>query len=252
MKIVSKFKDYYDSGMKYGIDKECLYIREQQDIDVSLFKTIDYLSWERDNRRKKNGLIMFDDFSYDDISMRPFLIGFCGNLYHGIKLSYSEQVSPYLDKTISFYFYEYESIKKFYDKRFKDLSKTDLFGVKKTKQRFARSGKDYYGCENRIDWFFKSNASEFSDVFVKYKVPIFVVEQEGIRSEKNILTLNPILHKYGFERIKNPRQTFQEIYMYISGVLGTPSRPMIQISDKDMRDKKGFDEWSFKTRPSKK
>ena len=34
--------------------------------------------------------------------------------------------------------------------------------------------------------------------------------------------------------------------MYISGVIGTGEKDTIKISDKDMRDAKGFDDWSFK------
>jgi hypothetical protein len=45
--------------------------------------------------------------------------------------------------------------------------------------------------------------------------------------------------------------SIQEISQYISGVLGVNAPETVSISDESMRDKKGFDSWSFKKRPTK-
>ena len=52
--------------------------------------------------------------------------------------------------------------------------------------------------------------------------------------------------KRRINRIKNSYSAFQDIYMYISGVLGNTEKNMVQISDKDMLYKRGFNKWSFK------
>ena len=41
---------------------------------------------------------------------------------------------------------------------------------------------------------------------------------------------------------------YQEIEMYMGGVLGSQEKETIEISDKDKRDSKGFDNYSFKKR----
>ena len=57
---------------------------------------------------------------------------------------------------------------------------------------------------------------------------------------------NPVLKDFQFFRAVSTYQAFQEISMYISGVIGVGEKNTVTISDKDMRDAKGFDDWSFK------
>jgi len=61
-----------------------------------------------------------------------------------------------------------------------------------------------------------------------------------------------MLKQYAFARMADPFTAFQEIQMYISGVLGTNENDMVQISDTDMRDAKGHDNMSFKKYPTKR
>ena len=64
------------------------------------------------------------------------------------------------------------------------------------------------------------------------------------------LILNPELRKYDFVTVKDPPAAFQEIYMYISGVLGVPARSMVEISDREKARKHGHDgKYSFKKPP---
>ena len=39
---------------------------------------------------------------------------------------------------------------------------------------------------------------------------------------------------------------FQEIDMFLSGIMQSPEKKMVNLTDKDMRDKKGFNDMSFK------
>jgi hypothetical protein len=53
-------------------------------------------------------------------------------------------------------------------------------------------------------------------------------------------------------RIFSSITAFQEIHMYLGGVLGFGT-PHVPVPDnRTMRDIKGFDNWSFKKRPSEK
>ena len=45
---------------------------------------------------------------------------------------------------------------------------------------------------------------------------------------------------------------FQEIQMYISGVLGTGEKEIIEVEDKYKIPQHGFNKWSFRREPTKK
>jgi hypothetical protein len=62
---------------------------------------------------------------------------------------------------------------------------------------------------------------------------------------------NPKLKDWQFYRIVDTYTAYQEVFMYL-GSLAVPLKEIPEISDKIMRDAKGFDEWSFKKPPSKK
>lgn len=60
------------------------------------------------------------------------------------------------------------------------------------------------------------------------------------------------LEARGFYKLFDAYRAFQEVHMYLSGVLGF-NNPHVPIpDDKTMRDIKGFDNFSFKKAPSKK
>ncbi len=91
-------------------------------------------------------------------------------------------------------------------------------------------------------------------VFQEYKVPVFLYGVGfGVQQKhRAALVLNPKLETYKFARAKDPSSAFQDIYMYISGVLGVDTKPMIEIADKYKQAAKGHDgEYSFKKPPGK-
>lgn len=76
--------------------------------------------------------------------------------------------------------------------------------------------------------------------------PVFLIDKSGV-------TKNPKLGDFEFYKIKSPFEAYQELDMYISGVLGGKSPKLEEISDESMKLKKGFDhKYSFKKEPTKK
>jgi len=59
-------------------------------------------------------------------------------------------------------------------------------------------------------------------------------------------TLNPKLKDMQFYKVKDAFTTFQDLSMFISGVMGGQAPPMVPISDQIRKEKHGFDEWSFR------
>jgi hypothetical protein len=97
---------------------------------------------------------------------------------------------------------------------------------------------------------YTGNDNLYKEIFMKYKVPIFSIVYPPKRNyQEHILTLNPTLHKFGFEKMMTSFDAYQNIYMYISGVLGIGAPVTVEISNASMIKKKGFDKWSFKKQP---
>lgn len=61
-----------------------------------------------------------------------------------------------------------------------------------------------------------------------------------------------ILNRLDFARAVPPHLLFQEIEMWLGGVLAGPAKPTVQISDADRAAKHGMDHTSFRRPPSKK
>lgn len=58
------------------------------------------------------------------------------------------------------------------------------------------------------------------------------------------------LKEMEFFRALDPYQTWQEIAMWVGGVLARPGMPMVEITDPDvLAAKHGFDKWSFRRPP---
>jgi hypothetical protein len=212
MKIVSPFHDYYDSIQAMGIDKTCVYIRKKEEISSKKYN--DHRWWE--SKRPK----LYFNKKSDDVSNHNFIIGFCDHIYPGVKVQKSIK-DRFGNPQIT-------ASKIFYDKKSFD----DFNEEKIERNKYLREVSHF-----EYDW-----EKEFGDIFLKYKVPLFIVIGDG---HNEIIHLNGCLKEYEFQKVKDPYTAYQYIYQYISGVLGVGSNPMIEISDKDKSIKHGFDKWSF-------
>ena len=100
-----------------------------------------------------------------------------------------------------------------------------------------------------MEFFERKESEELMQFSIENKYLSFVLE-EGEKNEMK-MTLNPCLKNYGFQKIFDSYAAFQEISMFLGGVLGSEAAPMVQIEDKYIKEGHGFDEWSFKTLPTK-
>ena len=226
-----KNKDYYDGvAGTTGIDKSIIYERNTIELEN---KNIPYpfsrdISWKkyRDNivinlsyfKLKKDYEMKYFDISY-------FIIGFCGKLYVGCK-------SYYMNGNVINFDISYDM------NHMKDCI-------------IDRTYHD--GFENTINNIQKLDTI---NIFREYNTPIFLWDycylkrysnRFSIYHEKNVkFFINPILKEYEFYKVFDTYQTFQEIQMFISGVLGNKENNVVIISDKDKIIQHGFDKWSFR------
>lgn len=92
-------------------------------------------------------------------------------------------------------------------------------------------------------FFAKEGFERLEGVFAEYNVPIFVVERLGMRELQGrwCLSINRILNPFEFYRQVDPYTAFQNLQMYITGVLRQPVGPVGEVPDEVQIVKKGFD-----------
>ena len=245
MRIIRIFKDYYDIGVSEGHDKTIIYKRFNE---VEIYpKSKRWL--------KHSKPVSFEEETSEDLQSLGFnyrwvVIGFCGKVFQCLRIEieipdpqYPLKRAPTI-QTICCYnaaavrrVFQCHATKKHY--------KTFM-----SKPEYMREGLRFSKVQKRFaNW----NPDKYYDEFIRLKVPIFLVEQyerKG-RFTSMRLTTNPCLKDYEFYKLFVPFIAFQEISMFISNDLCKPD-DILEIDDKYVRDAKGFDEWSFKTRPNTK
>ena len=217
MKIISKFQDYYDSAMGYGVDTTQVLIRKTTEVGKVDEKSVWDLSgpdWIRHS------------FSSQGIDYDEFVVGFCGKFYKGVKVK-----GDIFSKAPTVYLYDVQSVRE-YERKHKDGS--------------------YRYYSPSIDKVLLHPVILKEEVFFQHNCPVllwhYVYDERG--RGRFVLTKWPCLKDIGFQRIIDPYTAFQEINMYQFGVLGCTEKDICEISDKDRLDQRGFDmKYGFRKRP---
>lgn len=225
MLIVSRFRDYYDTAMTYGIDKECVYNREIKEIEIDKFKI--NLPYPKEVKFS-NGITMLAE---------PAIIGFCGKIYPLVIVTFTGSELPIRPE----FLYTAEEYIDFMDFR--------TGGLDRNKRYYGWLGRGDLRYEKGAKDFFGDKFAELEKLFLEHKTPIFSITKKGYKA---LLTINPRLESLYFMKVMDPATAFQEIYSYKSGVLGNNEKEVINISDKDKLQQHGFDKYSFKTMKSDK
>lgn len=239
MRIISKFKDYYDSASYFGQDLEWIYNRNKKNITKN-FNNISYDSslllrtWERSNA--------ITDKKDKSFTIKKMVLGFCGQLIPFLKVErvyYSWEDSEH----------NYNSLKK-EDKVFFIYSLND----------FKSKMKDWnfpWNAEKQIVNFFNYNFDELKSIFIENHCPIFTYHKYERNSNDQsfnlIIELNSCLKDIDFPKIKNANEAYQEVFQYLSGVLGNKEKEVETIEDKYRVQQHGFDPiYGFRKKPKSK
>ena len=236
MYIVSKFKDYYDSiaGQK-GIDKTIVFERFKQELSLSIKAKGIKQWWSPTHFPVYGGLGGYGGIpkaGYKHFEL--FIVGFCGKLYIGAKVT----------SVIA------------HKHRFNDTENvvSYIYGIDYIKETVATYYKDEKYFNNRKDVHLEYieafvNRKDIMELFYTYKTPQFIL----YNNSDNNLHINGNLSEVQFFKVFEPFMAFQEIEMYITGVLGINNKPMVEISDKHKIVGHGFDpKYSFRKEPEDK
>jgi len=257
MRIISKYSDYYDSVMGSGYDPSLIFKRKGAfddpidsyvnfDDSFGYRATVDHTDQARylgtklnpeyfgyvylGNRSKKlhnNRIILekaFRAHSKRNVTIIDsvfYVIGFCGKTYVIYEIDYS------IDNNRSCF--------RIVNKKNKLFQKVD-----KKKRDMIVVGE--------IPDLIRGNVH---DIFLYLNCPIFLLEMVKYNNRVKIIR-NPILKDLGFAAILDPYTAYQELSMYMGSVFAPSEPDMVDISDKDLSESKGFNDWSFKKYPTKR
>jgi hypothetical protein len=237
MYIISKNKDYYDGVVgTVGMDKTIVYERVIEEItdNAKIPKEFRYklFSWD-DGNPFLNVLHMNIDHDktkkYEDVD--GFIVGFCGKLYIGYQLHYKEMV---WDAGLGHH----------------ETTKTDIIYGLEEAVKFLKT--DYWRGSFEDDLRYIGSYDPIQ-IFRDFKTPVFVFD--GFRRRprnSSAFIVNANLKEWEFYKVVDAFTAFTELQMFISGVLGTGEKEIIEVADEHKISQHGFDKWSFRREPSKK
>ena len=259
MRIISDFKDYYDSALSFGSDPNLIYMRKEEvlefearwtdgklhmprGLDQALRVPLEFVRQLPHAFRKRERCT----YRYLEIPITTKVIGFCGHLYAAIEIDGIRSFVP--DQVVSQLSDEF--LQPFGTDQ-KDLERLFQYKPSASELHWYRS----WGKKPLTSDFWEASVADFADkryddVFIETGVPVFKLEYIA-RNKPAIVntvrcTLNPHLKTESFQKVRPPAEAFQEISMYLGNQLARQMDPVSQCPDDIMRDEKGFDEWSFR------
>jgi hypothetical protein len=226
MKIISSFHDYYDSVARAGIDSTIIYFRTTEELDV-LPKDKAVVALEA-SKKIHEGLPAYTRSvcsrqinQFTTYAYYPIYILFCGK----IRVTFAAMDNRFAyrpGKRIEEYVIPERML----------TIATSYDEVNPRRLRYTHSAKE------RFKFFMEADGKPVN--MVPLQAPVMVMELARY-------IINPCLKDYQFHKIVDPYTAFQELQMYISGVLSTGDKnPQKPISDELKAQSKGFDEWSFR------
>ena len=219
MRIISKFKDYYDNAICYSYcDHSNIYVRNEQE----------YI----DNTLNITALKYYPFFNHSILTFN--ILGFCGKFYliidyNGVYyININDLIDNFKPTNISLY------------KKYLESVTYENPGYKKVqvKDKLVRLP------EKILNQFLEVNSNTLlQNLFIKYGIPYFLIKLTDIYGVKNpkLITNFNSLKTLKFYKVFNANQTYQELEMFFNSVLVRSESPAQILDSKVLITAKGFD-----------
>ena len=251
MRIVSKFRDYYDGVQAHDAEREPLYRRTQKEIYYTRYNF--YL--KRGNVTGETvyplqvPLLPLKQQFWYGLSGLNFLeshtIVFCGKIYPVLQFGLLRN-GPRGEKQITTVCcYSTEEVDILLQSSFSEKQQWSYRqdDYKKVTQHWV-----YEWRRDALAAFFVLGTEQvagYAALFDEYKAPVFI----GNNRNKTV-TVNGCLKDLEFYQVLDSYQAYQEISMWM-GNQADPGKVIPKISDEVLAEAKGFDKWSFRKEPSR-
>jgi len=240
--IIAKVRDYYDCMMQHGQDMSVTFMRLGEQLYAAQLPGFVANILTTGNKCTKT-------FKKNDIEIKidGVNILFCGNLYHGIRAKITVQDSS------QFYgvrhefktFYNFDELVDFLVSYGHEEVLSDRYWKPKTLKivECLKSLKIH-------DFLEKQGTSELMDFCIENRWIVSTSSHEGY-FEYQIILNGSNLKDFQFYKMFDHQMAYQELDMFISGVLPTSTQMPIEIEDKYRIPQHGFDKFSFRKPKSK-
>lgn len=221
MRIISKFKDYYDNcGYKTGVDRSMVYVRR---VEIS-------------DEEEKRGSYYHVELPRKHESRYSATFGslwFCGKEYPIVIIE--DTKSPVITKDWKvtndprLFHHERKTFLSGHGEgqKYIDVTLGSLFGYTERK---------WFNDNDRVADFMRVN----DDINIKYNSPCVFIGRDQV-------IINPPLTELGFTKVMSPFQAFQEIHMYLMGALLEANiQEPLPLTETDEVRRHGMDKWSFR------
>lgn len=235
MRIISKFKDYWDSGMGQGQDRSLVFVREQEVFDdntrvpaPTTFKPFLEIAQTHPSaihlRKPVPGVW--------DVYVGFGLLWVAGRLYPCAYMHVSKDSLEI--RGPARYFYNYAGLAA-------ALKEFD-YDLDQRKKRTRYRGWRIQVTLDTKKWFALAGSEQLIAQAFEHRIAL-------ASSFPGSAKLNPRLADYEFFRTMDPFQAYQELSMFW-GNLAAPDRVPVTVAEKDRIAQHGFDEWSFRKMPA--
>ena len=229
--------------MIYNSSNEIIYLRDPKEFKINRYTTKSGSNWPKlvtdtyncffptFNSYKSWSCFDNKGKQYDGYNgIHHQIIMFAGKIYPMVCIHMEKNEDR---NTRDNWFYSMEEIEEFFEKY--------------TMSFRHNRGRHFFGenSEKNLRNFFSTNYSVDSYTFlVENKISICVVSRDNIK-------FNVKLSDYDFYKKFDTYTAYQELDMWISGILSYPQNIMLEVDDKIKVTKHGFDnKYSFRTRPN--
>lgn len=243
MKIISRFKDYYDHVQGLSYDDSLTLIRQPQELD------------DKSDLIQKLGIRgPWTVMEYGGRTFEEVHVYFCGRMYTGLRtFVYGKDDQDRLIAPGSWrYFWTVRAFTAYATEHKLPPKNIRLYNPKRLgadnvydSNNLQKHWLDAKASINAVPEYVNRNA------FAENNVAILMAERTIDLAKKVVYTLNPNLGQIQFQQVMPPYQAYQELVMWL-GNLAPENKPMVQIEDKYKISEHGFDKWSFRKLPTKR
>lgn len=236
MRIISKFKDYYDHAMGFGQDPNLVYVRDFDEESILMTSSYNRLALQKFQSAKLEHLLKCAEKFYirtnggDWFDAYNCFLIVAGKLYPGL----------YFDKE---YYFSVEKLTQLKNslvkKEFRDSwairhiqSVIDQITLQRYRSRSVRG--EYITIP--VDYFY--------DECVELNTPCLMIEVGNYRAN---IQYNPVLKDLGFAHVLDPFTCFQELEMFMGSVKTSQLDKLPEVADKYKIVEHGFNEKSFRS-----
>lgn len=262
MRIISDFRDYYDTAMGLGIDPALVYLRKTEVCEYEVRSNVGTHQLPRglDNAlHRPLALLRALPRSVQywhrckthrfQVPLTTKIIGFCGFLHPAIEMDGmifhdADQILPNVSDA---FLQRCETSRASFERALTEKSRYRTWQWHATRWTSPLT----------LEYWNQAAASIagkcFDDAFIAAAAPAFLLEYRTTNrhTDRDTIrcTLNPCLRDEGFQKIKPPAVAFQDLAMYMGNQLARQADPISAFPDELLRDEKGFDAWSFRRHP---